>query len=74
MLGVRISNNPKRYLGLPTMMGGRKKHAFVGIKERFVKKDGKLECATFASRWEGCVYEVNLASHSYLYDVVFYVT
>ncbi|KAA3467646.1 reverse transcriptase [Gossypium australe] len=37
ILGVRISNNPEKYLGLPTMIGGRKKHAFVDIKERFVK-------------------------------------
>ncbi|KAA3472634.1 reverse transcriptase [Gossypium australe] len=37
ILGVRISNNPERYLGLPTMIGRRKKHAFVDIKERFEK-------------------------------------
>ncbi|KAA3462160.1 reverse transcriptase [Gossypium australe] len=36
-LGVRISNNPEKYLGLPTMIGRRKKHAFVDIKERFLK-------------------------------------
>ncbi|KAA3451689.1 reverse transcriptase [Gossypium australe] len=37
ILGVRISNNPEKYLGLLTMVGRRKKHAFVDIKERFVK-------------------------------------
>ncbi|KAA3461390.1 reverse transcriptase [Gossypium australe] len=37
ILGVRISNNPERYLGLPIMVGRRKKHAFVDIKEHFVK-------------------------------------
>ncbi|KAA3486893.1 reverse transcriptase [Gossypium australe] len=37
ILGVRISNNPEKYLGLPTMIGRRKKHSFVDIKERFVK-------------------------------------
>ncbi|KAA3465126.1 reverse transcriptase [Gossypium australe] len=37
ILGVRIVNNPERYLGLPTMIGKRKKHAFMDIKERFEK-------------------------------------
>ncbi|KAA3473128.1 reverse transcriptase [Gossypium australe] len=37
ILGVRVSNNPEKYLGLPTMIGRRKKHAFVDIKERFLK-------------------------------------
>ncbi|KAA3463975.1 reverse transcriptase [Gossypium australe] len=37
ILGVRISNNPEKYLGLPTMVGRRKKHAFVEIKEHCVK-------------------------------------
>ncbi|KAH1047688.1 hypothetical protein J1N35_038472 [Gossypium stocksii] len=37
ILGVRVSNNPEKYLGLPTMVGHRKKHAFVAIKERCVK-------------------------------------
>ncbi|KAA3467407.1 reverse transcriptase [Gossypium australe] len=37
ILGVRILNNPEKYLGLPTMIGRRKKHAFVDIKERFMK-------------------------------------
>ncbi|KAA3479817.1 reverse transcriptase [Gossypium australe] len=32
ILGVRISNNPERYLGLPTVVKRRKKHAFVDIK------------------------------------------
>ncbi|KAH1080289.1 hypothetical protein J1N35_020050 [Gossypium stocksii] len=34
LFGVRILNNPEKYLGLPTMVGRRKKHAFVAIKER----------------------------------------
>ncbi|XP_016747504.1 uncharacterized protein [Gossypium hirsutum] len=33
ILGVRVSNNPEQYLRLPTMVGRRKKHAFVAIKE-----------------------------------------
>ncbi|KAH1032211.1 hypothetical protein J1N35_044385 [Gossypium stocksii] len=37
ILGVRISNNPENYLGLLTMVGHRKKHTFVDIKECFVK-------------------------------------
>lgn len=37
ILGLRISNNQEWYLGLPTMVGCRKKHTFVDIKERFAK-------------------------------------
>ncbi|KAH1057471.1 hypothetical protein J1N35_035536 [Gossypium stocksii] len=37
ILGVKISNNPKKYMGLPTMVGRPKKHAFTDIKERFLK-------------------------------------
>ncbi|KAA3460384.1 reverse transcriptase [Gossypium australe] len=37
ILGVRISNNPEKYLGLPIMVGRRKKHAFIDIKEHFNK-------------------------------------
>ncbi|KAK5811006.1 hypothetical protein PVK06_026323 [Gossypium arboreum] len=37
ILGVRISNNSEKYLGLPTIVGQQKKHAFVHIKERFLK-------------------------------------
>lgn len=37
-LGVRIANNPEKYLGLLTMVGRRKKNAFVEIKEIFLTK------------------------------------
>lgn len=37
ILGVRISNNPEKYLGLPTIVGRRKKQAFIEIKEHFNK-------------------------------------
>ncbi|KAA3477739.1 reverse transcriptase [Gossypium australe] len=37
ILGVRVSKNLEKYLGLPTMIGRRKKQAFVDIKERFLK-------------------------------------
>lgn len=37
MLGVHLSNNPKKHLGLPIMVGRRKKHAFVVLKDKFVK-------------------------------------
>ncbi|XP_016676453.1 uncharacterized protein [Gossypium hirsutum] len=37
ILGVQISNNPERYLRLPTMVGRQKKDAFVDVKKRFVK-------------------------------------
>lgn len=36
--GVWISINPKKYLGLPTMIGRRKKGAFLELKERFIQK------------------------------------
>ncbi|KAA3466465.1 reverse transcriptase [Gossypium australe] len=37
-LSVRIANNTEKYLGLPRMVGRRKKNAFVEIKERFLTK------------------------------------
>ncbi|KAA3467246.1 reverse transcriptase [Gossypium australe] len=33
VLGVQISNNPKKYLGLPTIVGRRKKGAFIELKD-----------------------------------------
>ncbi|KAA3473078.1 reverse transcriptase [Gossypium australe] len=33
ILGVRISNNPEKYPGLPTMVGRQKKNTVVNIKE-----------------------------------------
>lgn len=36
ILGVRIANNLKKYLGLLTMVGRRKKQAFMEIKEKFL--------------------------------------
>lgn len=38
ILGVRKSNNPKKYLGLPTIVRRSKKNAFVEIKEKFIKR------------------------------------
>lgn len=37
ILGIQISNNPKKYLSLRTMVGRRKKHALMELKE-------KVEC------------------------------
>ncbi|GMJ07053.1 hypothetical protein HRI_004374500 [Hibiscus trionum] len=37
-LGVRISTNPEKYLGLPTMVGRRKREAFAYFLDRFNKK------------------------------------
>ncbi|KAK5845872.1 hypothetical protein PVK06_002113 [Gossypium arboreum] len=37
VLGVRISNNPEKYLSLPTMIR-RKKRCFLELKERFIQK------------------------------------
>lgn len=37
-LRVRIANNPEKYLSLPTMIGQRKKNAFVEIKEKCLTK------------------------------------
>lgn len=36
-IGVRIGNNPEKYLGLPTMVGRRKNDAFVDIRERIIQ-------------------------------------
>ncbi|KAA3479130.1 reverse transcriptase [Gossypium australe] len=38
MLGVRCSNDPERYLGLPNMVGKRKNEAFQNLKDRFKHK------------------------------------
>lgn len=38
VLGVRVANNPEKYLRLPTMVGRRKRDAFLGIKERFLAR------------------------------------
>lgn len=38
ILGVRSSNNPERYLGLPNMVGRRKKEAFQNLKDRFKQR------------------------------------
>ncbi|KAA3453178.1 reverse transcriptase [Gossypium australe] len=35
ILGVRYSNDPERYLGLPNMVGRKKKEAFQVLKDRF---------------------------------------
>ncbi|KAA3473171.1 reverse transcriptase [Gossypium australe] len=63
-LGVRISNNPKRYLGMPTMVGRRKIYAFVDLKEKFMRK---------MISWSVSVHKVNFASYSDLYNAMFYV-
>lgn len=38
VLGVRISNNSEKYLGFSTMVGRRKKHAFLELKEKVGKR------------------------------------
>ncbi|KAA3472068.1 reverse transcriptase [Gossypium australe] len=38
LLGVRSSNDPESYLGLPNMVGRRKKEAFQNLKDRFKQK------------------------------------
>ncbi|GMI75496.1 hypothetical protein like AT4G29090 [Hibiscus trionum] len=38
LLGVRVSLNPEKYLGLPTMVGRNKKEAFSYYMERYNKK------------------------------------
>ncbi|KAA3472560.1 reverse transcriptase [Gossypium australe] len=38
LLGVRSSNDPESYLGLPNMVGRRKKEAFLNPKDRFKQK------------------------------------
>lgn len=37
-LGVRYSNNPEKYLGLPNMIGRQKKASFQNLKDRMKKK------------------------------------
>ncbi|KAA3482102.1 reverse transcriptase [Gossypium australe] len=38
ILGVQSSNNPERYLGLPNMVGRRKKEAFQNLKDIFKQR------------------------------------
>ncbi|KAA3454784.1 reverse transcriptase [Gossypium australe] len=38
LLGIRSSNDPESYLGLPNMVGRRKKEAFQNLKDRFKQK------------------------------------
>ncbi|KAA3478183.1 reverse transcriptase [Gossypium australe] len=38
LLSVRSSNDPERYLGLPNMVGKRKKEAFQNLKDRFKQR------------------------------------
>ncbi|XP_040949964.1 uncharacterized protein [Gossypium hirsutum] len=38
LLGVRSSNEPERYLGLPNMVGKRKKEAFQNLKDSLKKR------------------------------------
>lgn len=37
-MGVRVSSNLEKYLGLSTMIGKRKKKAFASFKDRFRKR------------------------------------
>lgn len=46
ILNVPTTNNSEKYLGLPTMVGRKKRNAFVEIKEHFV------------SRFQGGVFEI----------------
>lgn len=38
LLGVRVASNPEKYLGLPMMVGRRKKWAFANFVDRFRKR------------------------------------
>ncbi|KAA3486702.1 reverse transcriptase [Gossypium australe] len=38
VLGVRVASSPKKYLGLPMMVGRRKPWAFANFKDRFRKR------------------------------------
>ncbi|XP_040971314.1 uncharacterized protein [Gossypium hirsutum] len=55
LLGVRSSNDLKRYLGLPNMVGRRKKESFQNLKDRLmiigVTELGSLPSLTWKSIW-----------------------
>ncbi|KAK8474613.1 hypothetical protein V6N13_095658 [Hibiscus sabdariffa] len=80
MLGVRISSNPEKYLGLPTMVGRSKKEAFSYFYDRFNAKVNSWGCGvclwvvkrpTAVPRWEApylSVVKINFDSAFNLQD------
>ncbi|XP_052479670.1 uncharacterized protein LOC128034843 [Gossypium raimondii] len=64
ILGVRNSNNPEKYLRLPTMVGRRKKHAFVELKEKCMKLLGNWKMKFLSARGKEGFTGVNGRSYA----------
>lgn len=60
-LNVRITNNPKKYLGLPTMVGRRKKMHSLRFGKDFYQKF-KLECLKSLNQRERRFFKIDITS------------
>ncbi|KAA3486665.1 reverse transcriptase [Gossypium australe] len=63
VLGMRVSCNAEKYLGLSTMVGRRKKEAFASFKDKFMKH---IESRS--------VHQLSLGGHPSLYNAMLFVT
>lgn len=73
ILGVRISNNSKKYLGLPTMLGKKKKNAFTNLKESFVKRIEGWSTRQLPMERKK-IHKINFIVNFYLCNAMFLIT
>lgn len=57
-LGVRYSNNPERYLGLPNIVGQNRKASFQNINDRMKKKELNVRAQKYFPK-EGKRFSLN---------------
>ncbi|KAK8652040.1 hypothetical protein V6N13_141610 [Hibiscus sabdariffa] len=71
MLGVRISSNPEKYLGLPTMVGRSKKEAFSYFYDRFNAKVNSWGCGVCLWVVKRCLSKLSYRRSRYMPCSVF---